>query len=128
MPSIIIHSGDWDRIYHGLNIASMYAFFEKEVKVFLTYWAVRTVVRGEVISGGKSEGEDVEIIKGGLQTGVIKRLEDVANIAKALGNVKITACITTLKLLGIDEKELPNWVDGVGGLAEVLSEDNVIFI
>ncbi len=124
MPSIIIHSGDWDRIYHGLNLASMYAFFEKEVRVFLTYWAVQTVVRGEVIS----EGGNAEIIRNGLQTGIIKRLEDVVNIAKSLGDVKITACITTLKLLGIDEKELPSWVDRVGGLAEVLSTNNVIFI
>ncbi len=124
MPSIIIHSGDWDRIYHGLNIASMYAFFDKKVTVFLTYWAVQTIVKGEVIS----EGGNAEIIKNGIQTGIIKRLEDVAKIAKSIGNVKITACVTTLKLLGIDEKELPSWVDGVGGLAEALSTDNVIFI
>ena len=124
MLGIIIHSGDWDRIYHGLSIASNYVAFGKEVIVFLTYWAVQTIVEGEVIS----EGGNAEIIKDGIQRGIIKRLEDVANLAKAIGGVRIIACVTTLKLLGIGEEELPSWVDGVGGLSEPLSAENLIFI
>ncbi|MBO8183374.1 MAG: hypothetical protein H0Z28_11385 [Archaeoglobus sp.] len=66
MPGIIIHSGDWDRIYHGLSIASMYAFFEKKVVVFLTYWAVETIVKGEITS---KEGK-VDVIGEGIQKGI----------------------------------------------------------
>jgi peroxiredoxin family protein len=122
MLGIIVHSGDWDRIYHALTIASTYATFEEEVVVFLSYWAVQTVVREDLTEG------KAEILREGIQRGILKRLEDVANLAKSIGNVRITACITTLKLLGIDERELPSWVDEAGGLAEVLSGKNVIFI
>jgi len=59
---------------------------------------------------------------------VLKRLEDVAKLAKEIGDVRIKACITTLKLLGLEEKDLPSWVDEVGGLAEVLSAGEVIFV
>jgi peroxiredoxin family protein len=124
MVGIIVHSGDWDRIYHALSIASNFAAFEKKVIVFLTYWAVQTVVRGEIIS----KDGDTGVLREGLRTGVLKRLEDVAKLAKEIGDVRIKACITTLKLLGLEEKDLPSWVDEVGGLAEVLSAGEVIFV
>ncbi len=123
MKGIIVHSGEWDRIYHAFNIASVYASFDEEVVVFLTYWAVDTIVSDTQMDGRKGE-----ILSSAIQKGILKRLEDVIKMAKSVGNVKVSVCVTTLNMLGIDEKELPNWVDEVGGLAEVLSAETVIFI
>jgi peroxiredoxin family protein len=125
MPGIIVHSGNWDRIYHAINIASVYASFDQPVIVFLTYWAIETIVKGDIVSEDDSKER---ILKDGLQKGIIKRLEDVARMAKSIGDVRITVCITSLNLLGIDEKDLPDWIDEIGGLAEVLSMESVMFI
>ncbi|WP_202319306.1 hypothetical protein [Archaeoglobus neptunius] len=122
---IIIHSGEWDRIYHGFSIASVLASMGEETQVFLSYWALKNLCRGyEVFESEEAERE----IREGMKKGIVKRIEQVVNVGKAFGTLRVIACSGSMALFNIREDELPSWVDKVGGLTEVLGADNVIFI
>ncbi len=59
---IIVHSGQWDRIYHAFSIASVLASMGEEVQVFLTYWALRNLCEeGKVLTVMRREKQ----LKGG---------------------------------------------------------------
>ncbi|MEM1579302.1 MAG: hypothetical protein QXN34_07615 [Archaeoglobaceae archaeon] len=121
MLSVILHSGEWDKIYHGFNIASLNASLGEETLVFLTYWALKNVCKGEKFS---SEGHK-EIIEEGRKRGIVKELEHVIKLGKSFG-LKIVACSTSVELLGL--KKLPEWIDEVGGLLNAINADRIIFI
>ncbi|ADC66340.1 conserved hypothetical protein [Ferroglobus placidus DSM 10642] len=126
MISIIIHSGEWDRIYHAFSIASTYSALDKKVKVFLTYWAIETIVRGKFDCGSEEKNEK---IRKGMEEGKIKTLDEMIKLGKEFGNLEIIICSGSMEVLGIKEEELPDWVDRVGGLAEQLMEaEKVIFV
>lgn len=126
MIAIILHSGEWDRIYHGLSLASMYSALEKKVVIFLTYWSLKTVVEGGMNCGDK---EKDEIMKKAYNNGKVKDLTEMVEMGKAFGNLEIVACSGSMEILGIKDDDMPNWVDRVGGLGEILmNADNVIFI
>ncbi len=125
MHGIIIHSGEWDKVYHAFNIASVYSSLGEEVVVFLTYWAVDTIVNKKIDCGDK---ERTEIICREINSGKIRRLDEAIKIGKAFGKLRVVVCSATLEILGIDENKLPSWVDGVGGLTEVLESNNLVFI
>ncbi len=126
MISIIVHSGEWDRIYHAFSIASTYSALDKKVRVFLTYWAIESVVRGKFECGSDEKNEK---IKRGMEEGKIKTIDEMVKLGKEFGNLEVVVSSGSMEVLGIKEEELPEWVDRVGGLAEQLMEaENVIFI
>lgn len=122
---IIVHSGQWDRIYHAFSIASVLASMGEEVQVFLTYWALRNICRGEKIFDGDEERQAIE---SGIKRGILRELEQLVNLGKSFGRMRIIACSGSMELFGLREDELPEWVDKVGGLTEVLGGDNFIFV
>ncbi len=122
---IIIHSGQLDRIYHGFSIASVLASMGEEVQVFLTYWALRNLCNGEKVFDSE---EEREVIEKGIKRGILREINQIVNLGKAFGNMIVIACSGSMELFGIKEEELPEWVDKVGGLTEVLGGDNFIFI
>jgi peroxiredoxin family protein len=122
---IIVHSGEWDRIYHAFNIAAVLASMGEETIVFLTYWALKNLCDGnEVFTCRKEE----ETIKEGKSRRIIKEIPQVVNLGKSFGKLRIIACSSSLELFGLSEEDLPGWVDKVGGLTEVIGADNIIFV
>ncbi len=122
---IIIHSGEWDKIYHAFNIATVLASMGEETIVFLTYWALKNLCEGKEVF---SDEEQAEKIRDGKRRGIVKELSQVVNLGKSFGKLKVVACSSSLELFGIKESDLPEWVDKVGGLTEVIGADNVIFV
>ncbi len=122
---IIVHSGEWDKIYHAFNIAAVLASMGEETIVFLTYWALKNLCEGREVF---SNEEQAERIRDGKRKGTIKDISQVVNLGKSFGKLKVVACSSSLELFGIKESELPEWVDKVGGLTEVIGADNVIFV
>jgi len=126
MISIIVHSGEWDRIYHAFSIASTYSALDKKVRVFLTYWAIESVARKKFDCGSREKNEK---IRKGVSEGKIKSIDEIVKLGKEFGNLEVIVCSGSMEVLGIREEELPEWVDRVGGLAEQLMEaEEVIFI
>ncbi|AIY90142.1 DsrE family protein [Geoglobus acetivorans] len=126
MISIIVHSGEWDRIYHAFSIASTYSALGEKVSIFLTYWAIDTVVRDTAETGDERKDG---IIKKAMDSGKMKSLKEMIELGKQFGNVEIIVCSGSLDILGYNENDLPEWVDRVGGLAEqLMTGEKVIFI
>ncbi|MBE8540650.1 DsrE family protein [Geoglobus acetivorans] len=126
MISIIVHSGEWDRIYHAFSMASTYSALGEKVSIFLTYWAIDTVVRDTAETGDERKDD---IIKKAMDSGKMKSLGEMIELGKQFGNVEIVVCSGSLDILGYSENDLPEWVDRVGGLAEqLMTGEKVIFI
>ncbi len=126
MISIILHSGEWDRIYHAFTIASTYSALGESVKIFLTYWAIDSIVNGKIECGDEKKNQ---VIEKAVEAGKIKKLEEIVRIGKEFGDFEVIACSGSMDLLGYGEKDLPEWIDRVGGLAEqLMGGDKVIFI
>ncbi len=126
MISIILHSGEWDKIYHAFSIASTYSAIGERVKVFITYWAIDAIVRNEIECGNEKKNQ---VIENGIRNGKVKSLEEMIKLGKEFGNVEVVVCSGSMELLGYNEKDMPEWVDRIGGLAEQLMEsERVIFI
>lgn len=125
MNGIIIHSGEWDRIYHAFSIASVLASMGEETIVFLTYWALKNISENAKFF---ERDEERKIIEDGIQRGIIKELEHVVNLGKSFGKLRVIACSASMELFKIDRDKLPRWVDKIGGLSEVVGMDHIIFI
>ena len=126
MISIIVHSGEWDKIYHAFSMASTYSAIGKKVKVFITYWAIDTIAKGKIECGSSEKNE---IIQTGIESGKVKSLEEMIKLGKEFDNVEVIVCSGSMELLGYSEKNIPEWIDRIGGLAEQLMEgEKVIFI
>lgn len=122
---IIVHSGEWDRIYHAFSIASVLASMKEEVQVFLTYWALRNICMQEKVFDGD---EEREIIEGGIKRGILREFDQIVNLGKSFGTLRIIACSGSMELFNLKKEDLPKWVDKIGGLTEVIGADNIVFI
>lgn len=122
---IIVHNGKWDRIYHAFSIATVLASMGEETQMFLTYWALKNICRKEKAFDGEGERK---IIDEGIKKGILREMDQLANLGKSFGTLRIIACSGSMELFGIKKEELPIWVDRIGGLTEVLGADNIIFI
>jgi peroxiredoxin family protein len=123
---IIVHSGEFDRIYHALTLASMYSALEKKVAVFLTYWCLDTLAKRRKDCGDERKNE---IFREGMESGKIKELDEVVELGKSFGNLEILACSGSMEIFGYELSELPKWVDRIAGLGEFLmGVEGIIFI
>ncbi len=126
MISIIVHSGEWDRVYHAFSIATTYSAVGEKVSVFLTYWAIETVVRDRVDCGDERKND---VFRKGIENGSVKSLGEMVALGKEFGNLEVVVCSGSMELLGYSEEDLPQWVDRIGGLAEqLMNAEKVIFI
>lgn len=126
MIGIILHSGEWDRIYHALSLASMYSALGSEVSVFLTYWSIESLAKSELDCGDEKKNA---VFRKAMKEGKVKELAEVVELGKKFGNLEIVACSGSMEILGYNHSDLPEWVDRVAGLGEfLLNAERVIFI
>ena len=45
--ALILHSGSYDRLYHGLSLALAASALGREVRLFFTYWALGCMKKNE---------------------------------------------------------------------------------
>lgn len=130
--AIILHSGSYDRIYHGLSLALTASAMGKESRCFITYWALeyfRKMDQAEF----KLDREG-EIHKGLLEEnfrkGHLHKISDFITEAKNMG-VKLYACTASMGLLNITRNELIDEVDMSMGITTFMNEaanDQMLFI
>lgn len=129
---IILHSGSYDRIYHGLSIALTALALGRTVKLFFTYWALEYLRRGRPPSLPlDKEGEPYKgVIEDHIEKGHMKRISELLSEAKELG-ATLYACVSSMSLLNITRDELIDEVDESTGIATFLmkaEEDQILFI
>ena len=137
--SIILFSGDFDKIHYGLVTASASAAINIPVTLFFTMAATKSLVKGPnnqwwEISGGKTFGSK----KTAREINQLYEEQKIANFEELLNacvtmKVKFMICEMGLRALNIESSDLRNNIPiKIGGIVSFL-EDNcfqsqIIFI
>ena len=107
--TIIIHSGDMDKIYSALIIANGALSMGMEASLYFTFWGLQRLEKGGLDKGPLSKMNLM-----GLGKWMMKKRMDKANVSslerllkdfKELGG-KIIACDMTMEIMGIKKKDL----------------------
>ncbi|MCS6955955.1 MAG: DsrE/DsrF/DrsH-like family protein [Candidatus Calescibacterium sp.] len=140
--SIVVFSGDLDRVLASMIIATGAASFGKEVTIFFTFWGINSIkVKRNVknkkwhqklfsllnpksysdlpVSKMNFLGIGAMMLKKMMKEKNVNTLEDLIKIAKDLG-IRFVACEMSKDVLGIQDDELMEGVES-GGVAYFLS-------
>ena len=107
--TIVLHSGDMDKVYSALIIANGAMAMGMEASIFFTFWGLQRLQKGALERGLLSRMNML-----GLGKWMIKRRMKKANVAslermlqdfKDLGG-KIMACDMTMEIMGIRPEDL----------------------
>jgi len=107
--TIIVHSGDMDKIYSALIVGNGALSMGMEVSLYFTFWGLQRLKKGGLDKGPLSKMHML-----GLGKMTIKKRMDKANVAsleklitdfKELGG-KILVCDMTMAIMGVKPEDL----------------------
>ena len=143
--TIVVLSGDMDRVMAAFIIATGAAAMGMEVTMFFTFWGLNAIRKkgasssakdwlrrafGLLNKGGADHLPLSRFHFGGLGTSMMKRvmrdnrmpgIPELLETAQDLG-VKMIACTTTLGLMGISKDTLIDGIDQLAGVSTYLAE------
>jgi len=107
--TIVVHSGDMDKIYSALIIANGALSMGMEASLFFTFWGLQRLQRGGLEKGPLSKmhmlGIGKSMIKQRMNKANVSSLERLMQDFKELGG-KIIACEMTMEIMGIKKEDL----------------------
>ena len=131
--SIVLFSGTEDKLEAAAVLAAGAAAMERDVNVFLQYWALDAFR-----AGGLDKDRGVVAEAGAEGAAIMRRAQErtgqrwfhVMEQAKSLGGVSITACALSMDHFGLTKEDLDPMVDGVEGVASFMATATgaVVFI
>jgi peroxiredoxin family protein len=143
--TIVVLSGDMDRVMAAFIIATGAAAMGMQVTMFFTFWGLNAIRRkgasttakdwlrrmfGFLNKGGAESLPLSRFNFGGLGTSMMKRVmqqnrmpgvQELMLTAQELG-VRFIACTTTMGLMGISKETLIDGVDQLAGVTTYLAE------
>jgi peroxiredoxin family protein len=143
--TLVVLSGDMDRVMAAFIIATGAAAMGMQVTMFFTFWGLNAVRRAK--SSGKTKdwlrtvfgalnkpgaeklplsrfhfwGLGTRMMKSVMKQQRMPGVPELMEVAKDLG-VKFIACTTTMGLMGIDKETLIEGVDQLAGVSTYLAE------
>ena len=140
--TIIVFSGEMDKVMAAFILAVTAASMGKEVVMFFTFWGLNVVKKGDIIwdkglmrlmlsvmnRGGVSRlplskldmfGVGRWMMKKLMKDSKVSSIEEMIANAKKLG-VKFYACTTTMGVMGLEKHNFIPEVDGFVGAAKYL--------
>lgn len=148
--TIVVFSGDIDKVLASFIIANGAAAMGRKVTMFFTFWGLNVLRKAEKVKVKKNFMEKMfgammprgsgklklsKMNMGGMGTSMMKKIMNDKNvdsletlIGKALSNgVKIIACTMSMDIMGIKKEELIDGIDfaGVGTYLGDAEESNV---
>ncbi len=145
--TLILFSGDLDKMLAGFIIATGAAASGMQVNMFFTFWGLKLLQKenartkglnwmkkmfGFMVKSGPSKRPLSKLNMMGLGATMMRQimkksnmpdLKTMINMAHQMG-VKLTACSTSMGLLGIKKESLIPEVTNVAGVASFLSDAN----
>ena len=107
--TIIVHSGDMDKLYSALIIANGALAMGMEVSLYFTFWGLQRLRRGALEKGPLSKmnmlGLGKWMVKRKMKKVGVASLERLMQDFKELGG-KILACDMTMEIMGIKKEDL----------------------
>jgi peroxiredoxin family protein len=141
--SMVVFSGDLDRVLAAFVIASGAAVSGMEVSMFFTFWGLTALrqkresrgktlfqklmgwmtpvgIRGLGVSKMNFGGIGAKMLRTMMRQQGVPQPEEMAQMARELG-VRIVACQMSMDVMGVHKEELIDGVE-VGGVATFLGE------
>jgi peroxiredoxin family protein len=107
--TIILHSGEMDKIYSALIIANGALSMGMEVSIYFTFWGLQRLRKGMLEKGSLSRmnmlGLGKWMVKRRMKQAHVVSLERLMQDFKELGG-KIFACDMTMDIMGIKPEDL----------------------
>ena len=132
--TIILHSGDMDKVYSALIIGNGALAMGMEASIYFTFWGLQRLQKGDALSlpkGGLEKGALSKMHLLGLGKWMIKQRMKKANVAsleklmadfKEMGG-KIIACEMTMEIMGIGREDLrEDLIDEYGAVGTYVRE------
>jgi peroxiredoxin family protein len=106
---IIVHSGDYDKIYSALILGNGALSMGMEASLFFTFWGLQRLKKGGLDKGPLSKmnmlGLGKWMIKRKMKQAKVASLEKMMQDFKELGG-KILACDMTMDIMGVKKEDL----------------------
>lgn len=107
--TMVVHSGDMDKIYSALIIANGALSMGIEASLYFTFWGLQRLQKGGLEKGPLSKmhmlGIGKSMIKQRMNKANVASLERLMQDFKELGG-KIIACEMTMEIMGIKKEDL----------------------
>lgn len=120
--SMIVFSGEMDKLLPAGILASGAVAMGQEVRVFLTFWGLMAFRKGAFMHMPVNPAFAGMVGDMGkmLQERHIPTVIEQLRTAKELGDVKVAACGMTMDLFGLKLEDLEDVVDEVAGVGEFI--------
>jgi len=124
--TIILHSGDMDKLYSALIIGNGALAMGMEASIYFTFWGLQRLQKGGLEKGPLSKmhllGLGKWMIKQRMKKANVASLEKLMANFKELGG-KIIACEMTMEIMGIKREDLrQDWIDEYGAVGTYIQE------
>jgi peroxiredoxin family protein len=124
--TIIVHSGDMDKLYSALIIANGALSFGMDVSLYFTFWGLERLTKDGLDKGQLSKmdmGEsDMQMMINRMKQANLASLETLIQDFKELGG-KIIACEMTMEIMGITKEYLrQELIDEYGAVGTYIKE------
>ncbi len=124
--TIVVHSGDLDKIYSALIIANGALSMGMESTLFFTFWGLERLKKGSLDKGKLSSmnmlGIGPTMVKKKMKKQNVPTLDTLMTDYKELGG-KILACEMTMAVMGIKKSDLrQDLIDGYVGVGSYIQE------
>ena len=107
--TIVLHSGDMDKMYSALIIANGALSMGMEASIFFTFWGLQRLKKGALEKGPLSKmnflGLGKWMVKQRMKRANVASLERMLQDFKELGG-KAMACDMTMEIMGIEPEDL----------------------
>ncbi len=124
--TIIVHSGDLDKIYSALIVANGALAMGMEASLYFTFWGLLRLKKGGLDQGGLSKmnmlGLGRLMIRHRMKKANVASLERLIRDFKELGG-KIIACEMTMEIMGVKRQDLnESLIDDYGAVGSYIQE------
>lgn len=124
--TIIVHSGDMDKIYSALILGNGALSMGMESSLYFTFWGLQRLQKGGLEKGPLSKmhflGLGKWMIKRRMKAANVVSLERLMNDYKELGG-KIIACEMTMEIMGVKKEDMrQDLIDEYGAVGTYIKE------
>jgi len=124
--TIVLHSGDMDKVYSALIIANGALAMGMEASIYFTFWGLQRLTKGGLEKGPLSKmhllGLGKWMVKQRMKRANVASLERLLRDFKDLGG-KIIACEMTMEIMGIRREDLrEDLIDEYGAVGSYIQE------
>ena len=107
--TIIVHSGDMDKLYSAFIIANGALSMGMDVSMYFTFWGLTRLKKGQLDAGSLSRmnmlGLGKYLIKRKMKRANVQSLEEMLQDFVELGG-KVLACDMTREIMGVHKEDL----------------------